>query len=77
MELPGGKLIKVDPGATPSQFLQAASSGDGRAAAAALLGQVAGAGGISRAPLALLSDHAEVMPPAFPTTNQAEFWTSV
>lgn len=61
LELPGGGLIKINPRATPSQFLQAASSGDGEAAAAALVGQVAGAGALSRAPLLLLASHAEVV----------------
>ena len=61
LELPGGGLIKVNPGATPTHFLQAASRGDGQAAAAALIGQVAGAGALSRAPLLLLASHAEVI----------------
>ena len=61
LELPGGALIKVDPQATPTQFLQAASACNGQAAAAALLGQVVAAGGISRAPLILLATHAEVV----------------
>ena len=60
LEMPGGGLIKVDPRATPAQFLQAASIGNGQAAAAALVGQVAGAGALSRTPLLLLASHAEV-----------------
>ena len=63
VELPGGALIKVDPRATPTQFLQAASACNGQAAAAALVGQVVAAGGISRAPLILLASHAEVVQP--------------
>lgn len=62
VELPGGALIKVDPRATPTHFLQAASACNGQAAAAALVGQVIVAGGISRAPLILLASYAEVVP---------------
>ena len=63
VELPGGTFIKVDSRATPTHFLQAASAGNGQAAAAALVGQVVAAGGISRAPLILLASHAEVLLP--------------
>ena len=61
VELPGGALVKIDPRATPTHFLQAASACNGQAAASALVGQVAAAGGISRAPLILLASHAEVV----------------
>ena len=60
LELPGGVYIKVDPAATPTQFLQAASTGDTQEAAALLVGQVVGAGGLCRAPLVLLASHTEV-----------------
>lgn len=60
VEVPGGQLIKVEPRADPTHFLRAASSGDGHAAAAALLGQVVADAGLTRAPLPLLASHAEV-----------------
>ena len=60
VELPGGGLIKVDHRANPTEFLKAASIGDSRATAAALLGQVVAAQGLSRTPLSLLASHAEV-----------------
>ena len=61
VELPGGALIKVDPRATPTEFLQAASACNGQAAAAALIGQVVAAGGPPKAPLVLLASYAEVV----------------
>jgi len=57
LPLPGGGLLKLPPAADEAAFAERASRGDARGAAAALLSLVAQAGGLARAPLALLASH--------------------